>query len=265
MKAKKICAVTRAIPQNFASATVRSHKGAIRVDLARRQHEDYVDALRALNVNVTVLSPCDSLPDSCFVEDTVVSYRGVAALTYSANVARRAESALNAPFFEKCFSELYEMAPPATADGGDCLFIGDTLYVGLSDRTNRDGAQFLRSVFSKLGVSVVEIEVRDELHLKCTCSYLGNNRLLLAEGSVDESRFKGVDVVKIPREESYAGNVIAIQGKVLMPRGFAHTRRRLLDAGFEVIELDTSEIAKADGSLTCLSVLFEDNGNSPLR
>jgi dimethylargininase len=148
-----------------------------------------------------------------------------------------------------------EMALPATLDGGDCLRLGTRLYVGLSGRTNEAGARRVREVFAPRGFEVVTVPVEGILHLKCVCSPLGPRTLLLADGTIPPDTFGDVEVLRVPNEESYAANAVAVGNVALIADGYPATRRVVERAGFEVIPIATSEIAKADGSLTCLSVL----------
>ena len=114
-----------------------------------------------------------------------------------------------------------------------------------------------REVFARRGLRVVPVELPSGvLHLKCVCSPLGGGRVLLAEGSVPASVFGGASVVTIPEAETYAANVVALGEHALVAAGHPRTRYVLVDLGFSVHALETTEAAKADGSLTCQSILF---------
>jgi dimethylargininase len=249
-------AVVRGIPDTFQSATVMVRSSdAIDVELARRQHGAYVAALRRLDVAVTELPGDPAFPDCCFVEDCIVQADGTGVITALGEPSRRGEERAIDDFFQT-HTTLGRMQLPATADGGDCLRVDKRIYVGLSLRTNEGGLERIREAFAPRGFEVVGVPVTDVLHLKCVCSYLGRGKLLLADGYVPPETFRDVEIVSIPKEESYAANAVAIGDVVLLADGHPAARRAVERAGFQVVPLATSEIAKADGSLTCLSVRF---------
>jgi dimethylargininase len=148
------------------------------------------------------------------------------------------------------------MAAPATLDGGDCLRMGSRLFVGRSLRTNATGIQRLRCVFEPLGFEVIEIPLGPILHLKCVCSRLSDDTLLLAEGAIPPELFSGNRAVRIPAAETHAANCVCANGTVLLAAGCPESRRLIRAEGSDVVELDMSEIRKADGSTTCLSILL---------
>ena len=249
-------AITRAIPDTFADAVVHTPSAEpIRLDLARRQHVAYVDALESLGVAVTVLPAEREFPDCCFVEDCAVYAEGVALITRPGAPSRRGEVESVAEAL-RSHARLEFMTAPATLDGGDCLRIGKTWYVGLSARSNGAGIRRLHEVFGPSGFDLVEVPLGGLLHLKCVCSYLGGGRLLLAERSIPPEVFRDVRVILIPAEEAYAANCVCVNGTAMISAGFPATRRAIATAAFRILELETSEIRKADGSLTCMSVLM---------
>lgn len=263
-------ALTRTVPASFASALCAAAPDeAIDVTRARAQHAAYCQALADAGVAVTTLAAADTLPDSCFVEDTAVVAAGVALITRPGAPSRRAEPIAVAEALVGRF-ELVHVADPAelggedsehladlaTLDGGDCMRVGNTIYVGRSARTNVAGIARLAEVFEPRGLRVVPIELpAGVLHLKCVCAPLGDARITLAEDSIPLEHFAGLHIVSVPAAEAYAANVVAIGDRVLMAAGFPHTHEALEHAGFHVTALDTSEFRKADGALTCLSIL----------
>jgi dimethylargininase len=251
-----IHAVTRGIPDTFSDAVVEvAPPEPIRTDVARRQHLAYVKALQSLGLVVTVLPAEDRFPDCCFVEDCAVYADGIALITRPGTRSRRGEEISIADALRP-HARLQWMAAPATLEGGDCLLMGRRWYVGRSERSNAAGACRLREVFGPLGFEVVEVPVGGLLHLKCVCSCLGDGVLLLADGAVPPDAFPDVRVIRVPADEAYAANCVAVNGTVLMPAGFPAARRAIEAEGLRVQELDVSEIRKADGSLTCLSLLL---------
>ena len=248
-------ALTRPVPASFANALCAAAPAeAIDFEQACTQHAAYCAALAALGAEVVMLPVGDALPDSCFVEDTAVVAAGVALITHPGAPSRRAETFATADALRTRY-ELAHMDESATLDGGDCMRVGRTIFVGRSERTNAAGIARLTDVFEPRVIRVVAIDTPKLLHLKCVCAPLGDDRITLAEGSISRSAFGDVDVVPIPAAESYAANVVAIGNRVLVADGFPRTRDVLTRAGFQVTPVATTEFRKADGALTCLSIL----------
>jgi dimethylargininase len=226
----------------------------IRVDRAQAQHRAYVETLASLGLDVLVLPADPACPDCCFVEDCAVYADGVALITHPGAPSRRGEveavAAALAPH-----ARLERLAEPATLDGGDCLRLGKRWFVGRSQRTNAAGIAGLRRVFEPLGFEVIEVPLGPVLHLKCVCSPLGETTMLLAEDTVPPNVFGAVRILTVPADEAHAANCLCVGATVLMPAGFPKTRRLVEAEGFQARELDTTEIRKADGALTCLSIV----------
>lgn len=248
-------AFCREVPVTFDQAIVQSRSSApIDVGLARQQHQAYVQALESMGLQVQVLPADRHFPDCCFVEDCAVVADGVALIPRLGAPSRRGEEIPIATVLERHVG-IEWVRNPATLDGGDCLRIGKRWYVGRSRRTNAAGAGRVREVFAPLGFDIIEVPLQNILHLKCVCSRLDEQTMLLAEGSIPAEVFRDVRVLHVPAAEAYAANSLAVNGTILMPAGFPATRRAIEGAGFKVAELDHSEIRKADGAMTCLSIL----------
>ena len=245
-------ALVRGISPSFADA-LSANPSSIDVERARVQHAAYVAALRQAGVTVTELPPLDAHPDGCFVEDCAVIAGGRALLTRPGAPSRQGEVDTVAEALA-AWLPLERTTAPATLDGGDVLRVGKTFYVGRTARTNAAGAARLAEVFADH--RVVEVPVGDVLHLKCVCTPMDDRRMVLAEGTIDPGIFRGVEVVLVPHEESYAANVLVVNGHALIASGFPATARALAAAGLHVVPLETTEIRKADGSLTCMSLLM---------
>ena len=250
-------ALVRGISATFRDAIVRHELASpIDVDLARRQHAQYVAALREAGLAVTELPPLDAHPDACFVEDCALVAGDAALITRSGAPTRMGE----ADSIARALAATHRVArtpAPATIDGGDCLRVGKTWFIGRSARTNAEGAQRVREVFGPLGFSVVEVPVRDFLHLKCVASRIDDGVLLLAEDTLDTALFGGIEIVSIPRAEAYAANAVVVNGTAIIAAGYPSARAVLERRGLRIAELALSEIAKADGSLTCMSILLD--------
>jgi dimethylargininase len=247
-------AITRDVPESFARALAKT-PAAIDVAAARAQHAGYRGALAEAGLTVVNLAADDASPDCCFIEDTAVVAGGVALITCPGAPSRRPEVdpvavALSA------YMPIERMQAPATLDGGDCMLVGTTLYVGRSARTNEAGVARLTDVMQPRGVRVVAIEMSPEiLHLKCVCSSLGD-RVLLAEGSIDPAVFGDAAIVSAPADDPFAGNAVAVGDRVLATADSVRTHAALRAAGYRVIAVATPEMRKADGALTCLSIVL---------
>jgi dimethylargininase len=251
-------ALVREVADSLPRATIREASSeAIDVNRARRQHQMYVSTLRALGVEVLVLPADHAHPDCCFIEDQAVVRDGVALIARSGNPTRRGEALAVAEALAP-HVELHHMEEPATLDGGDVLAVGHRLFVGLSARTNQGGVDRLREVFGQLGFEVTAVSVpTDTLHLKSSCSPLGEDAIALAEGTLPSAVFANISrVILIPAAEAYAANTLAIGDHVLCAAGHPTAARALAAAGLHPLPVDVSEFRKADGALTCLSVLF---------
>lgn len=250
-------ALLRGVPESFIRAlAAATPEQPIDVALARAQHAAYRDALVAMGARVTVLDPDEACPDCVFVEDTAVVAAGLAVITRPGAPSRRAETAAVKAALAREL-EIAELAAPATLDGGDCMRVGTTIYVGRSARTNAAGIAALAEAVAPRGLRVVPVDLPARvLHLKCVCSPLGADRILLAEGSLAPALFAGLAIVTIPAAETYAANAVAIDAHVIVAAGYPETHERLARAGFTLHPVPTSEVQKADGSLTCQSIVY---------
>jgi dimethylargininase len=247
-------ALVRRVPASFSRAlSAKVPEPPIDVALAASQHDAYVRALRAAGATVEYADSLDESPDAVFVEDTAVVVGARALVTRPGAPSRRDETETVARVLGRDL-EIVRMAEPAALDGGDCLFAGGTLFVGRSARTNAAGVECLRRTFT---VRVVEIAMPPNvLHLKCVCSPLGADRMLLADQSLDPSVFSGLEIVRVPVEETYAANAVAIGDYAIVAEGHPRTAEAIERAGFRPLAVPTSEVRKADGSLTCQSIVY---------
>jgi dimethylargininase len=226
---------------------------------ARGQHARYVAALAGAGCEVVEIASDPAFPDCCFVEDTAVVAGGTVVVTRPGAPSRRGEvDAVVAAIAARLPAlRVVRLAAPATLDGGDCLRLGRTLYVGRTQRTSAEGIGALAAALPDHEVIAVDLPA-SVLHLKCVCSPLGDDRVLLARGTVPAAVFRGADIVWVAEAESYAANAVAIGDTVVAAAGFSQTQEALARAGLHVVPIDTSEMRKADGSLTCLSILVDE-------
>jgi dimethylargininase len=251
-----LLALTRAIPPSISRCELTHlERTPIDVALASRQHELYERTLAELGCTVRRIAPEPELPDSVFVEDAAVVVDEVAVITRPGAASRRAETdsvrdAL-APHRPLRF-----VSAPGTIDGGDVLRVGRRLWVGLSSRTNAEGARQLRDFLAPFGYEVASIEVNGCLHLKTAASTIADDLLLVDPARVDDRCFTGVRTIAIHPDEPFAANVLRI-GRILVCSAAAlRTQERLIAAGLPVRPLDVSELAKAEAGVTCCSLLL---------
>ena len=232
----------------------------INTDLAAQQHAEYERALRELGVRVVPLPPAPGLPDAVFVEDIAVVLDEVAIIAHPGAESRRGEvesvrTALAG------YRPLERFHPPGTLDGGDVLRVGRTFYVGMSGRTNREGAAQLARLVAAHGYLVETVEVSGCLHLKTGCTYLGRDAdgaptLLANPLWVDTTRFGALEILPVDPGEPWAANTLAVGGALLMSGGYPSTRELLERRGFRPFPVDISELEKAEAGVTCLSILL---------
>jgi dimethylargininase len=227
------------------------------VALALEQHDAYCRALERLGLSLTRLAPDPRFPDSTFVEDAaVVTGRG-AILTRPGAPSRAGEVAAVRAVLEAWFPELAEIAAPGTVDGGDVCEAGDHFFIGLSGRTNPEGAAQVAEWLAGhgFGASVVDIrKLPGLLHLKTGLSWLGARRLLATGEIARHEGLRGWEIVRVPEAEDYAANCIRVNDALLVARGFPATSAVLGELGYAIAPLDMSEYRKMDGGLSCLSV-----------
>jgi dimethylargininase len=250
-------ALVRPPSATFASGITSSHLGPPDLTLALEQHEDYCRALTELGLALVTLPPDPNYPDSTFVEDTaIVTSRG-AILTRPGARSRAGEVASVGAALQNWFPELGEMTAPGTLDGGDVCEVGDHYFIGISTRTNQEGAAQLSQWLARQGFSSSAIDIRGMsglLHFKSGLSWLGGRRLLAVPQLADHDALRGWEVVRVPEGEDYAANCIAVNDKLLVADGFPATSGVLRQLGYDLIPLAMSEFQKMDGGLSCLSV-----------
>lgn len=249
-------AITRAVSPSIARCEL-SHVARVPIDLelARIQHGNYLRALERAGCDVLVLPAEVELPDSVFVEDVAIVLDELAVLTRPGAMSRRAEVATVADPLRR-YRPLQAIEAPATLDGGDVLRIGRTLYVGQSARSNPDGLGQLRNRLAPFGYVVEGVPTRDCLHLKSAVTALSDDSVVLQPAWVDREYFAAFHIIEVDPVEAHAANVLRIGDELIMPTSFPRTRQRLLDAGFQVTTVDVSELQKAEGAVTCCSLVF---------
>lgn len=227
-------------------------------ELALKQHDSYIEALKNCGVQVKVLPADEDFPDSCFVEDTAVITRKCAIISNPGAATRNLEAQKMIPTIKEFFPEdqIEYITSPGTLEGGDVMMVGDHFYVGLSARTNEEGIRQFIKILQKHGLTGSAVPLTEVLHLKTGINYIENNNMLASGEFIDKPDFAEFNKIIIPADEAYAANCIWMNGKVIVPAGYPTVEKSVRDAGYEVILVDTSEYKKLDGGLSCLSLRF---------
>lgn len=252
-----LVALTRE-PSSSLDAGERSFRSREPIDLdsARLQHRAYRRALSECGAHVVTLPALDDLPDSVFIEDVAIVLDEVALLLPMGVDSRREEPGQVADEIAR-WREIVRLPEGCRAEGGDVVRLGRTLYVGHTGRTDESGIAALATAVSPLGYRVIPVDVAGCLHLKSACTALDEETILVNPAWVDASGFEAERSIEVPADEPGAANAVRVGGSVLLQAGCPRTLERVAEAGFEARVLDVGELAKAEGSLTCLSLMFD--------
>jgi dimethylargininase len=230
-------------------------RSPIDVDRARRQHDAYERCLATAGCTVKRLPAGGDMADSVFIEDTAVVFDELAIVTRPGAASRRPETQAVAVALQE-FRTVHAIVPPATVDGGDVLVAGRSVFVGRSGRTNDAGVEQMRKVLEPYGYATRGVDVRGCLHLKSGATTVGDGRLLVNPEWVRAADFDGFAIVTVDRAEPFAANALRLGETLIYSDAFPLTRRRLERCGLEIVTVDVSETAKAEGGVTCCSLVF---------
>ena len=228
----------------------------IDVEKAQLQHRNFEKYLEKIGVKVISLEADSALPDCTFIEDTTIVTDEIAVIMYMGAIARRAEAEKVVEALEK-FRPLKFINDSGTIEGGDVIKVGETLYVGISTRTNLAGINQLAALLAPYSYDIVPVKVTGCLHLSTGATYLGNRTFLINPQWIDASTFKDFDVIAVDANEPFAANTLNLKGKILLPESSVKTSEKISKKGFDVNTLNISELEKAEAGLTCMCVLFE--------
>ncbi len=248
-------AITRKPGKNFAQGLTTSNMGAPNYDLVLQQHMSYVSALKSIGLQLIELDAQSDYPDAHFVEDTAVVTPEVAIIAYPGAASRQGEEKSIAEILTS-YRTIEYIHAPGTLDGGDVLMIGDQFFIGISERTNSEGAKQLSNILEKYAKTCSIIPVGAGLHFKSSVNYAGKNTLIVTRDLASHTALEGYDKIVVSKKEEYAANILWANDYLIVPRGFADTKKKLSALNLEIIELDVSEMQKMDGGLTCLSIRF---------
>jgi dimethylargininase len=251
-----LTALTREVSPSINNCELSFHpRQPIDVTKAIAQHKAYQDCLAQLGVQIVSLPAEPDLPDAIFVEDAAVVVDEVSLITNMGAPSRRPEARSIADALSR-YRPLKFLAEPATLDGGDVLRIGRRIFVGLSQRTNREGFTQLRDILGAYDYQVEPVEVRGCLHLKSACSQVGDKSILVNRSWIDVEPLRGFELLGVPEDEPASANALLIKDLVIIPASFPKTRTLLEQRGFRVQAIDLSELQKAEAGVTCGSLIF---------
>jgi dimethylargininase len=249
-------AITRQVSRSIQYCELTHlNRQPIELEEARKQHQEYEETLIRMGCQLLQLPEEPDLPDSVFVEDIVVVFPEVAVLTYPGADSRlpERESIRRAL---KPFRMIHEVKPPARLDGGDVLVLDKNVFIGLSTRSNSEAVELLQGILGEYGYRVRGVPLKGCLHLKSAVTRVSQNTLLLNPDWIDRHIFTGWDFVEVARGEDYAANALLIGDRVLYAAAYPKTAKKLGEVGLSLEIVDMSELAKAEGAVTCCSLVF---------
>ena len=252
-------AIVRPPGTNFAEGLTTVDMGAPILEKAVEQHERYCEALQRCGLTLTRLEAALCYPDSTFVEDTAILTDRCVILTRPGAPSREGEVPSIKEVLVRFYPSFHVITPPGTLDGGDVCRAGDHFFIGISGRTNEEGARQLAGFLAQEKYTSVCIDIRrikSILHLKSGLAYLGDNRLVLIDVLAEQEAFRRYDIVRIEAVENYAANCVRVNDHILLAAGYPVLSGTVRNFGYPVITLEMSEFRKMDGGLSCLSLRF---------
>lgn len=253
--------MTRDVSPSFADCQLtHMAREPIDVERARVQHDGYERALERLGCIVSRLPAGADIPDSIFVEDIAIVFDEIAVMMRPGAVSRRPET-MDVEAALSGHRPLARIVAPGTIDGGDVLAVGRSVFVGRTSRTNDVGIDQLRETLAPYGYAVFPASVRGCLHLKSAITALDDRTLLANRRWITEQEFSDFDLLDVDATESMAANIVRVGDGLLYAAAFPRTLERLTRRGYDITTVDVSEIAKAEGAVTCCSLIFTDKSD----
>jgi len=249
-------AITREVSPNIGRCELTHlRREVIDVAVARAQHRGYEDCLADIGCEIHTLPAEPELSDSVFVEDIAIVLDELAIITRPGADSRKPERQSIAEALRP-YRRLSYIQSPGTVDGGDVLCLGKTLFVGLSRRSNQAGIEQLRLLLDPFGYTVEGVQVNGCLHLKSAVTQVAQNTLLINRTWVDAGTFGHMDLIDVDPSEPFGGNALLVGETVVYPSAQPRTRKRLEDHAIPVRAVDVAELGKAEGGVTCCSLIF---------
>jgi dimethylargininase len=257
-----LTAIVREVSSSINECELTFHqRQPIDVAKAIAQHKEYQHCLSELGIRIVSLPAEPGLPDAVFVEDPAVVVDEVAVISNMGALSRRPETISLANALSR-YRPLKFLTEPATLDGGDVLRVGRSVFVGLSQRTNREGLAQLKEWLGSHGYQIQPVEVKGCLHLKSGCSFIGNHTMLVNRSWIEAEPLSQFELLDVPEDEPAAANALVLNDVVIIPASFPKTRALLEERGFRVRTIDLSELQKAEAGVTCTSLIFSDRSAS---
>jgi dimethylargininase len=249
-------ALTREVSPAIARCEL-THLERVPIDpaTARRQHEGYERCLEAAGCIVERIPAGADMPDAVFIEDNAVVFDELALVTRPGAASRRVETDAVAKAVAR-YRSIDRIEAPGTVDGGDVMGVGRTVFVGRSGRTNDAGIAQVRRMLAPLGYEVRPVDVRGCLHLKSAMTAISDGTLLINRDWIPAANLAGFDAIDVDPGEPYGANVLRLADRVIYAAAFPRTRQRIEQHGVRVVAVDVSELAKAEGAVTCCSVII---------
>jgi len=252
-----VIAITRKVSPRFSECELTHiERVPIDLDLARAQHSAYTQALVSAGCQVIELPEEANLPDSVFVEDTAVVLPNVAVITRPGADSRKPETKSVIQALTP-YRELVHIGEPATIDGGDVLVLGKNIYVGMSMRSNKEAIVQLQKLLDNYGYIVTGVPLQDCLHLKSAVTRVDESTLLINGNWVDAANFLIFNLIEVDPSEPYAANCLPVGNSIIYPTAFPRTCHKLEQHGYRITGVDVGELAKAEGAVTCCSLIIE--------
>ncbi len=249
-------AIVRTPAKSLVNGITTAGLGEPDYQLALDQHREYIAALESCDLVVDVMAADEDYPDAMFIEDTALLMPRCAIVTNPGAASRQGEVGKVSTRLKQYYDTVESIKAPGTVEAGDIMMVGDHCYIGLSDRTNEEGAGQMIDILGAHGYSGSMVSFSESLHLKSSVSYLEDNNLVVTGELCDKTEFSNFNQIRIGEAERYAANCVWINEQVLVPKGFPKSVEMISAQGYPVIELDVSEFQKLDGGLSCLSLRF---------
>lgn len=250
-------AITREVSPRFNECEITHiERTPIDLDIAKKQHQGYVNILRRLGWDVLELPSETDLPDSVFVEDAAIILPEAAVITRPGADSRKPETESVARALSP-HRKLLFIREPATLDGGDVLVVGKRIFIGLSTRSNNEAVDQLEELLHQFGYTVTGVPLHGCLHLKSAVTRVDDKTLLINRDWVDAGSFSGCELIDVDPAEPYAANCLPIDDAVIYPTSFPKTREKLEKHGYKIVSVEVDELAKAEGAVTCCSLIID--------
>lgn len=251
-----LIALTRDVSEAINNCEL-THLSREPIDLerARAEHRAYERALEAAGCEVVRVAPAHDMPDAVFVEDAAVVFDEVAVAMRPGAMSRRPEVRGVTDVLSR-YREVLRIDAPGTIDGGDVLVAGKRVFIGRTSRTSDEAVTKMREILEPIGYRVEGVDVTGCLHLKSAATALADDRLLINGAWIRREVFRGFDLVDVEPGEPYAANIVRAGSSLIYPAAFPRTREKLERLGFAVTTVEVGELAKAEGAVTCCSVIF---------